>query len=165
MTDWNSGCFIGGRSPNGVDIAPENIGVFSRNNNNQSIAHNTWTYLNLTDKRNENPVGMCDLALDRITMPREGRYVICTNVQMDVYAGTTTVAIELWKNGSLMCQHTDYNSFTSIHSLTIATVDWCSVGDYYKVRMFQNSGLTAYLISSTCDQAHFAAAAVYVVPL
>lgn len=157
----SDGCYFDGKPVGDDDPCCVDVGWFSYNNNNQSIPTSTWTWLDLRVKRDENPVGSCNLATDTYTCPVEGRYTFTSHVQMECYAGYTTVAIELWKNGALLAQHTDYNTFDSIHSCNLCLVDWCAAGDFYKVRMWQDSGLTANLLTLTCEQSFFSGALIY----
>jgi len=164
MSDWDTGCFVGGRPPDACDCKEHlDVGFFAWNNTNQSIPHATWTWLNLTQKTAENPVGICNLTTDTFTCSAEGRYVISSQIQIDVYFGYTNFAIELWKNGSLFCQTTKWHLYDSIMSSPLVTVDWLVPGDYWKVRIYQDSGAAANLLTANCKQSHFCAAAIYLV--
>lgn len=155
-------CLAGGRPMNGDCKEHLDVGFFAWNDTNQTIPSGVWTWLNLTQKTAENPVGICNLTTDTFTCSAEGRYVISSQIQMDIYSGAN-MAIELWKNGSLFCQTTSYHIYDSIQSKPLVTVDWLQIGDYWKVRLFQDSGWSANLLTATCKQSHFDAAAIYLV--
>jgi len=160
MTLFEQGCTFGGKVPGGEECCI-NIGWHSINNTNQTIPTSTWTWLDLTVKRDEYPVGSCNLATDTWTCPTEGRYSLTSHIQMECYFGYTTVAIELWKNTAMVAQHTSYNTFDSIHACNLCLVDWFQPGDYFKIRMWQDSGGNANLLSATCEQNFFSGAIIY----
>lgn len=152
MTIASWGCFFDGK-PKSADTPK--ISFFTKNNTDQAIPHNTWTWLDLTVINHELPSGQVSLPLDRWTVPFDGHYCITSHIQMDVLFGQSTVAIEFHRNGVLQCQSTEYNSFSSIHALNLVTSDQMTAAEYWQVRIFQNSGFTAYLLSSTCNQNQF----------
>jgi len=153
MTVQPWGCFLNGAPPDPGGDVPA-ISFFVRNNTNQSIPDSSWTWLNLSNIKHETPINQISLVNETWTVPFDGHYFISAQIQMDVYFAYTTVAIEFHRNGSLFCQSTDYNTFDSIHALNLVTADQMTAGETWKLRMFQNSGASANLLSSNCYQNH-----------
>lgn len=120
-------------------------GASLQNSTNQSIADSTYVNLSWdTETYDTDAYHSTSTNTDRITIPsgKAGYYLFRGSVRWNAYASGTLLLTDLMKNGGLAA----YGRFWSASS-NQGEIDWAqgriiygAVGDYFQLRVYQNSG-------------------------
>ncbi len=134
------------------------FGFFAYSDEYHTIVSGVETLMDWNLKRDENPVGMMDLATDIATLPAEGWWTFTSSIEC-VLAIRGQFYLRFYKNGVYVGGQSESYDIAGTVVVNGALVDYFEAGDTVEIRVFQNSGFNCNLIGC-CDQLWFSGALI-----